>query len=116
MSSCGGTLLLLVRSRRDEFQLRKPGKRLFLPGIPHRPLVAVEAMAAGRQLQVLRRYLLALQGLEERLAVLWYYSLVIFGVGQESRRSFRGHLLLVGEQLHQLGGGVLAQKVVPGPP
>lgn len=46
-------VLLLLRARGDQLQLLQPRQRLILPRVPHRPLVAVEAVTTRRQLQVL---------------------------------------------------------------
>src|SRR4051812_14989426 len=72
-------LLAPVCGSGDESHLGEPGQRLLLPGVPHRPLVAVEAVAAGGQLQVLRLHLVRQQGLVERLAVVGHDDAVVQG-------------------------------------
>ena len=102
------------RRRRREIEQRKPGDDAALPGVPVRPLVAIEPVAAGGELEEPARHRFSLAGLVKEPAIGDRHRPVVDGVGKVGRRRLPCDLLFIGKQVEELGRRIFTEEIRPG--
>ena len=85
-----------------------------MPGIPTRSLVAVEAVAAVRKLEVFGGHFVLLKSGVKYPAVFRWDGSIVHGVGKVDGGRFIAHLFFVGKKLYHFCVGVVAEQVALG--